>query len=110
MKLTITDSAKIQLESLRGEEHPYLRLFYDTDDCGCGVNGVPTVRWTSHRTEWDKSIESTDYSVIVHKQQAIFFSEKLKLDAYGGALRLSSPEGILNPAISGREIVKEEEM
>ncbi|MFD1018575.1 iron-sulfur cluster biosynthesis family protein [Thalassobacillus hwangdonensis] len=108
MKLTITEEAKAVLEQLKGGQHGYLKLFYDTDGCGCGVNGVPTVRWAADRTEWDDEVENADYQVLVHRQQAVFFDDQLKLDLVRGAFRLSSPQGILNPVIPSSEVMKGE--
>ncbi|SEA58768.1 Uncharacterized protein YqkB [Thalassobacillus cyri] len=106
MEFTMTSEAKTKLQSLNPENKRYLRLFYDTEGCGCGVNGVPTLRWTEVRTEWDQEVKNDEFDVIVHKQQAVFFARQLRLAVVNGALRLSSPNEILNPVISGAEVMK----
>ncbi|WP_028783116.1 iron-sulfur cluster biosynthesis family protein [Thalassobacillus devorans] len=106
MELKVTSEAKTKLQSLNPENKRYLRLFYDTEGCGCGVNGVPTLRWTEKRTDWDQEVESDEFEVIVHKQQAVFFNKQLRLAVSNGSLRLSSPNEILNPVIPGSEVMK----
>lgn len=106
MKLTISEKAQQELKILNETNKPYLRLYYDTDDCGCGVNGLPTIRFSNHKMEMDKAVVCDEFSVIVNKQQAIFFATALTLsyDTYG--FRLSSAEGILNPIISSQSIME----
>ncbi|GGM22311.1 hypothetical protein GCM10011351_05250 [Paraliobacillus quinghaiensis] len=104
MKLTITDVALEKLQYLNHDDKKYIVLFYDTDDCGCGVNGLPTIRFTDTMKETDKTVESEAFDVIVDKQQAVFFAPDMKLDFTANAFRLSSPEGILNPIISDQAV------
>lgn len=104
MKLRITDEAKQQLEQMKDPERPMLRLFYDTEGCGCGVNGLPTVRLESERRNTDRAVENTDYSVVIDDQQATFFKPDMKLDFVKNSFRLSSPDGILNPIISTKDV------
>ncbi|MFG6118538.1 iron-sulfur cluster biosynthesis family protein [Thalassobacillus sp. B23F22_16] len=106
MELRITNEAKEQLRALNPDNRRYLRLYYDTEGCGCGVNGVPTLRWTDTRTDWDQGVDNEDFEVILHKQQAVFFEKRLRLEIVNGKLRLSSPNGVLNPVIPGSEVMK----
>ena len=105
MKLTITEVALEKLKKLNQDKKQYIALFYDTDDCGCGVNGLPTIRFTNIMKDTDKIVESEAFDVIVDKQQAIFFAPDMKLDFTANAFRLSSPEGILNPIISDQAVL-----
>lgn len=99
MKLTITDAAFEKLnESRAGGE--YLVLFYDTDGCGCGVNGTAALRWKEAKEKRDIIVECERLPVLVDRQQAVFFEEELKLDFVQHLFRLSSSAGILNPFIS----------
>ncbi|UOR12387.1 iron-sulfur cluster biosynthesis family protein [Halobacillus amylolyticus] len=99
MKLVITNIAKEQLEQLR-EGQSFLRLFYDTEGLGCGVNGQPTIRLTDRMFEdTDNTVENEDYQVIIDCQQTTFFKPDMKLDFVKGSFRLSSPNGVLNPII-----------
>ncbi|QAS54299.1 iron-sulfur cluster biosynthesis family protein [Halobacillus litoralis] len=104
MKLRITEEAKDQLEQIRDQERPLIRLFYDTEGCGCGVNGLPTIRLEKKEYETDEKVDNGDYAVIIDQQQAIFFKKDMKLDCVKGSFRLSSPDGILNPIISIKDV------
>ncbi|WP_173916230.1 iron-sulfur cluster biosynthesis family protein [Halobacillus sp. Marseille-Q1614] len=108
MKLTITDEALEQLNQVKTDEHEALRLYYDTDGMGCGVNGQPTIRFTDKvREQKDKHVENDQFKVVVDKQQATFFRREMKLDLIKGTFRLSSPEGVLTPIIPVSSVTKE---
>ncbi|KHE72183.1 iron-sulfur cluster biosynthesis family protein [Halobacillus sp. BBL2006] len=104
MKLYITEEAREQLEKLKDPDRPLIRLFYDTEGCGCGVNGLPTIRLDSERRDTDREVDNDTYEVIIDDQQATFFKPKMKLDFKKGSFRLSSPDGILNPIISTKDV------
>ncbi|MFQ3542898.1 iron-sulfur cluster biosynthesis family protein [Halobacillus rhizosphaerae] len=104
MKLTITHQAEEELQRIKDPAKPLLRLFYDTEGCGCGVNGLPSIRQESERRETDLEVQSTSFSTIIDNQQAIFFKNEMKLDFVKGSFRLSSPEGMLNPIISIKDV------
>lgn len=104
MKLRMTEKAQKQLEQINDTKRPIIRLFYDTDDCGCGVNGLPTIRQEHEQHDTDQVVENESYKVIIDQQQAIFFKPDMKLDFIKGSFRLSSPEGILNPIISVKDV------
>lgn len=104
MELRITDEAKQQLVAMKDPERPIIRLFYDTEGCGCGVNGLPTIRLEKEVRDTDEDVDNEDYRVIIDQQQATFFKPDMKLDFVKGSFRLSSPEGILNPIISTKDV------
>lgn len=105
MRLTITPEAKEKLKMINQKAY-HLLLWYDTEDCGCGVNGMPTVCLINQKKPMYKEIENDTYSTLVHEQQAIFFAKNMTLDIVGGMFRLSSPEGILNPFISPSRLIE----
>ncbi|GGA67669.1 iron-sulfur cluster biosynthesis family protein [Ornithinibacillus halotolerans] len=100
MKLTITELAMDKINELKGSSNPYLLLQYDTDGCGCGVNGVPTIDFVADKYETHMEVENESIPTIVDKMQSVFFAENMKLDFVNGMFRLSGPEGMLNPFIS----------
>lgn len=105
MQLTITREAKEKLKGMNLNGY-HLLLWYDTEDCGCCVNGIPTICMIKERKPIYRKIENDIYSTLVHEQQAIFFAKNMTLDAVGGMFRLSSPEGILNPFISPKRLIQ----
>lgn len=104
MKLTLTEEAKKQVTYMQEEERPFIRLFYDTEGCGCGVNGLPTIRLDDEERDTDRRVENDDFDVIIDHQQAVFFKKEMKLDFKKGVFRLSSPEGVLNPIIPIKDV------
>jgi uncharacterized protein YqkB len=104
MKLTITNEAEHTLTELNKDKHPYLLLWYDTDDCGCGVNGLPMVGFTDNIKETYEKVENEQFPTYIQKQQAVFFHKDVKLSLNNGMFRLSSPDGMLNPFISPTSI------
>lgn len=106
MQLTITNKAKEALKNINDENRPYLLLWYDTDGCGCGVNGLPTIRFITEKRNTHRKVDNELFSTLINEQQAIFFAEKMTLDFSNGTFRLSSPEQILNPFISTQSVMQ----
>lgn len=104
MRLTVTPEAIEKLKRNDMTSYRYLVLWYDTEGCGCGVNGVPTIRYTNEKLANYLEVENEFYPTLIHQQQATFFAADMKLDFANGTFRLSSPEGILNPFISQQSI------
>ncbi|MGX9931042.1 iron-sulfur cluster biosynthesis family protein [Virgibacillus salarius] len=106
IELNISKKAKDKLAELEKQHDPYLLFWYDIEGCGCGVNGIPTLRFTDQQKTNYQQIKNKDFTVYVENQQAIFFAKKMRLDYNKGMFRLSSPEGILNLFISPEDIIK----
>lgn len=104
MKLTITKDALQQLEALQPEDRPYLRMEYDSDGCGCGVNGMPIIYFTNAKTEYDVKVENEQYTIFLDDQQAVFFKPEMTLEWNKRLFRLKSRDGMLNPSISSATI------
>ena len=100
MELTITERALEKLTELRKVENQYLLLAYDTEGCGCGVNGLPTIRFKSTKDNSFQTVKCEEIDAIVHHQQKAFFAKEMKLDYNGATFRLTSPNEMLNPFIS----------
>ncbi|ENH97400.1 hypothetical protein J416_05278 [Gracilibacillus halophilus YIM-C55.5] len=99
MQLTITDAALQKIYDIQNGRDAYLSLYYDTDGCGCGVNGMPMIGFKREKDDMDKDVDCEQFKVLVHKQEATFFEKNVKLDYNGQTFRLTSPEGVLNPLI-----------
>ncbi|MFC4404285.1 iron-sulfur cluster biosynthesis family protein [Gracilibacillus xinjiangensis] len=99
MELTITKQALDELQEYRKDNQQYLALTYDTEGCGCGVNGMPTIKWKKEEGTDYISITCEQLPVLVHYQQKVFFAKNMTLEFNGQTFRLTSPEGVLNPII-----------
>ncbi|MUK87204.1 iron-sulfur cluster biosynthesis family protein [Ornithinibacillus sp. L9] len=104
MELMITPRAIEKINDLSSEQ-PSILLWYDTEGCGCGVNGVPTFRIINDSLSTYKRISSNLLPVFVPEQHAVFFGKYMKLDFSAETFRLVSNEGILNPFISPANVV-----
>ncbi len=88
-----------KINTLNDRKKEWIHLAYDTEDCGCGVNGMPTFELKDQIEDNEKRVSCDQFSVSVHYQQAVFFAKEMTLDFNGQTFRLSSPEGVLNPFI-----------
>ena len=94
MHITFTEAALHRIDQLRGETTCQLHLYYDTEGCGCAVNGVPAFHIVSNPEDLDITIESNvpELTFIIDGHRAVFFEEELILSTDPGdrSLRLSS--------------------
>lgn len=105
MQLTITPEAEQKLNELKINNNS-LVLWYDTDGCGCGVNGLPTIQLVTEKQDYHQALAgNTTIPAFIDSRQAVFFANDMKLDIRNGVFRLSSPEGILNPFISTQQVL-----
>lgn len=95
-----------QLRQLQMDHKPYLRLYYDIEGCGCGVNGVRILYFTDEVTQYDEVVENDNNKIIIDEQQKTFFEPDMKLEWTGRLFRLKSPNGMLNASLSSRVIQK----
>ncbi|WP_429631043.1 iron-sulfur cluster biosynthesis family protein [Anoxybacillus kestanbolensis] len=100
MNVTLTKRAIEHLRRVQGNKH--VKLIYDTDGCGCAVNGVPMLLLVDQLDEHDVEIETNDMPIWMEKHQLIFFDDQMTLDVVDGAgcFQLKSPNQILNPRMS----------
>ena len=76
MRIAFTEPA---IAALRAQFGPdvNLRLIYDTEGCGCAVNGVPALRVIARAEPDDARAESDAFAVYYAPRQAVFFEEEL---------------------------------
>lgn len=94
MKIKVNKAAEELLKKKLGDKPGVIRLIYDTEGCGCAVNGVPAFHIVSNTELSDIKIESNvpELTFIIDGQRAVFFEEELTLTTDPGdlSLRLSS--------------------
>ncbi|MGG6314411.1 iron-sulfur cluster biosynthesis family protein [Paenibacillus macerans] len=93
MKMTLTATAEKLISDALADRPGMLRLVYDTENCGCGMSGVPGVHIVREPGAYDIPMESAPYPFWIDKMQAVFFENELTLKAEetGGTLRLDGP-------------------
>ena len=101
MELQMTDAA-IEAINVIWHGSGLIRLSYDTDGCGCAVNGVPSIWIIDQPSPFDEQVASNaPFPVVIDHHQAIFFEEHLFLDIVGvGNYRLSSKQQIYSTHVS----------
>jgi uncharacterized protein YqkB len=97
MQLQISEAAVERLKPHMGNQLDHaFHLIYDTEGCGCAVNGVPTLKWLPNNHDIHKkyiSISEFPIPVRITENDAVFFEEKMYLDFTSSNLcyRLSGP-------------------
>ncbi|GAE91291.1 hypothetical protein JCM21714_237 [Gracilibacillus boraciitolerans JCM 21714] len=76
MELMITNQALDKLTELDSSRLMILALTYDTEGCGCGVNGMPTFALITKKQRNHIDVMCKDREVVVDKMESVFFAEK----------------------------------
>jgi uncharacterized protein YqkB len=80
MHITFTVPAVNQLEPLMNHHDAVLKLVYDSEGCGCAVNGVPTLWLVSKPDAKDLKADTSSYPVVYNPKHEIFFDDSLTID------------------------------
>jgi uncharacterized protein YqkB len=98
MRLTLTDQAAEILRLRQADRPGAIRLVYDTEGCGCAVDGVPMLWMTDAPEAGDTSIAERPLQVWMDPRQTIFFEDEVRLDYRDAtrSFRLQSDSQIYN--------------
>lgn len=93
MKISLNPTAEKLIADKLGAKPGLLRLVYDTENCGCGMSGVPGLAIVSEPGAYDIPMENEVYPFWIDKMQAVFFEEELTLkgEENTGTFRLDGP-------------------
>ncbi|MDE3839492.1 heme biosynthesis protein HemY [Bacillus methanolicus] len=102
MEITLTDEAASKLDEKTAGKTGYLKLKYDTDGCGCAVNGVTALWFVSETDSDDEEIVTNNRSIFVEKSAKVLLDEKMKIDFLESAncFQLKSSGEIINGRMS----------
>lgn len=102
MEITITEKAAAKISQKMEGQNGYLKLVYDTDDCGCAVNGVVALWLVPELETEDIKAKTNGHPVYMQKSKLIFFDEKMTIDfsETSNTFQLKSPQQILNGHMS----------
>jgi uncharacterized protein YqkB len=102
MRIILTTSAAEKIKDRTCGREGYLKLKYDTEDCGCAVNGVIALWFVPEIEDHDIAIETNDRPIYMEKAKMVFFDEQMKLDFSNetNSFQLKSPSEILNGRMS----------
>jgi iron-sulfur cluster insertion protein len=98
MEITFTELAKHQLKNV-STPNQILKLMYDTEGCGCVVNGVPTLRVVQEAEGEDIELKTNFVPVWIERTKQVFFEDKMTIDFLTtyNCYQLRSPNQMLNP-------------
>ena len=102
MYIEWTDQALTKITEKINSANGYLLLKYDTEGCGCLVDGV-TALWLVDELDDDfEKVETNGLTIYVEKSKMIFLDEimKIKFESTANCFMLTSPNQILNPRLS----------
>ncbi|WNR42307.1 iron-sulfur cluster biosynthesis family protein [Paenibacillus roseipurpureus] len=80
MYITFTDTALERLTPFTANNNTLLKLVFDTEGCGCSVNGVPTLWLVPEASKEDATAETNAFPLIYKAKDEIFFEENMKID------------------------------
>ena len=102
MEITITERAKTKIDELQKDKTGYLKLKYDTEDCGCVMCGVTNLWLVNELEEDDYEIQTNHGGIYVEKSKEVFLDDVLTIDFNQAShcFQLKSPNQYLNPRMS----------
>ncbi|WP_338470168.1 iron-sulfur cluster biosynthesis family protein [Niallia sp. XMNu-256] len=102
MEILITELAQEKINGLTKDKKGYVKLKYDTDECGCVMCGVSTLWFVSELDSDDYEVKTNNVSVYIEKSKEVFLDEKLTIDFNEKrfSFMLKSPNQYLNPRMS----------
>ncbi|WP_274650632.1 iron-sulfur cluster biosynthesis family protein [Paenibacillus humicola] len=80
MQFTFTPAAAEKLAGYVRESGKSLKLLYDTEGCGCALNGVPALKLIETPEADDRKGEGSPYPVWYDPKQEVFFEPRLRID------------------------------
>lgn len=102
MYIEWTDQALTKIKEKINGANGYLLLKYDTDGCGCAVDGV-TALWLVQELDKDfERVGTNSLPIYVETSKIHFFDElmKIKFISTANCFMLVSPNQTLNPRLS----------
>ncbi|RFU62300.1 iron-sulfur cluster biosynthesis family protein [Peribacillus saganii] len=102
MKIEWTETAVKAIREKTDGKSGLMKLKYDTDGCGCVVNGVTALWLVSTLDDDDERIETNNGPIYIEKSKAIFLDDEMKIDFVleANSFQLKSPNQFLNPRMS----------
>lgn len=90
MRIELDPRAEHMIREAIGDRSGLMRLVYDTENCGCGMSGVPSLQIADVPGPYDIPMENDAFPFSIDRMQAVFFEERLMLTAEesGGTFRL----------------------
>lgn len=89
MKIELDPRAEEMIRTAMGQEPGLMRLVYDTEDCGCGMSGVPGLQIAGEPGAYDIPLENETFPFWIDRMQAIFLKNNWFLPVRKAAERFA---------------------
>ena len=98
MKIKITQAAAKKIQEKTAGQTGFLKLKYDTEGCGCAVNGVIALWFVPEVDKDNIMVETNEQPIYMEKAKLVFFDEQMTIDfsEQANCFQLKSPQQILN--------------
>jgi uncharacterized protein YqkB len=81
MQITFSEDAVQQINrALARGVDGLVKLVYDSEGCGCAVNGVPTLWLADEPESNDFAVEGSPFRIWMDKKHEVFFEERMTVD------------------------------
>lgn len=78
MIIQLSPEADLKLKEMLGSRPGAVRLIYDTEGCGCAVNGVPGLQVVDGAADGDTVIQTNaSIPLVIHGKQEVFSRKSL---------------------------------
>lgn len=110
MFIRFTNTAAERIREKIGDRSAFLKLAYDTEGCGCAVNGVAQLWIVEEPPPHDARASGDPFSVIYDPNHEVFFEDQMVVDYIERTrtYKLSSSSQIYNafmPLLDKRPVV-----
>ncbi|AJS61445.1 hypothetical protein UB51_07870 [Paenibacillus sp. IHBB 10380] len=104
MNIQLTPLAKERLNTSLGVRPGYVKLFYDTEGCGC--DGITVLLIINEPDSGDIKVEAGLIPLLINPQQEIYYEEFMRLDADPNypSFKLSSNSMVYSTNVKIRDI------
>ncbi|HEY2492216.1 MAG TPA: iron-sulfur cluster biosynthesis family protein [Paenibacillus sp.] len=104
MNIQLTPLAKERLHTSLGDRPGYVKLFYDTEGCGC--DGITVLLIINEPDIGDIKVETGLIPLLINPQQEIYYEEFMILDADPNypSFKLSSNSMVYSTNVKIRDI------
>jgi uncharacterized protein YqkB len=100
MEITITEQAAEKIKKFKEGKKGFVKLKYDTEDCGCVMCGVTNLWLVSELDDQDDyKVVTNDEEIYVEKSKEVFLDDRLSIDynVKSNCFVLKSPQQYINP-------------
>lgn len=99
MEIVWEEQAIRKLKQLTEGKEGYVKLIYDTEDCGCSDDGVSTLWFISEPEGNEIVVETNIGNMLVDKDKLVYMDEEMTVAwvEQFNSFRLKNKNGIINP-------------